>query len=387
MEVLTSAVFDPNSLYKTFIVNNKVGSTSRIVGTPGIFVANPTSAGTGFFMFSSMKSWMGLVIVLAGLATSQTGWAGIVNGGSDWTGWTKQGTSTDIPGIASPTLGYARGTTDDVYDVYTTEFIFNNHAKDSGVAGGGPTGGTSGFGTGGLTTGAFANGNRILGIGIDWISGSKLFTNGAGVVRFDLDGDAYRTASSLGGTDGRGSFSGFSEYRDFTVQFDVANTTASLFSVQANSARILSNSNGTGTTSATSNEFALSRNSLSGNQQNDWPFRIFRPSTGAETDNYQMFFDLDAMQAQFGISTDGNPPAGGLNKQGTGGSSLPWSGIGSIGGATSFSLRGFGGNDVAYGATLQSGGGGGVVPEPTSIAIFGLGALGMAYRARRKSKA
>ena len=331
-------------------------------------------------MFSSMKNWMGLVIVLAGLATSQTAWAGIVNGGSDWTGWTKQGTSTDIPGIASPTLGYARGTTDDVYDVYTTEFIFNNHAKDSGVAGGGPTGGTSGFGTGGLTTGAFANGNRILGIGIDWISGSKLFTNGAGVVRFDLDGDAYRTASSLGGTDGRASFGSFSEYRDFTVQFDVANTTASLFSVQANSARILSNSNGTGTTSATDNTYVLSRNSLSGNQQNDWPFRIFRPSTGAETDNYQMFFDLDAMQAQFGISTDGNTPPGGLN---TNGGSLPWSGIGNIGGATSISLRGFGGNDVAYGATLQNS----TVPEPASIAIFGLGALGMAYRARRKSKA
>ena len=30
--------------------------------------------------------------------------------------------------------------------------------------------------------------------------------------------------------------------------------------------------------------------------------------------------------------------------------------------------------------------GGSVVPEPTSMAIFGLGALGMAYRARRKSK-
>jgi len=30
---------------------------------------------------------------------------------------------------------------------------------------------------------------------------------------------------------------------------------------------------------------------------------------------------------------------------------------------------------------------GSVVPEPTSMAIFGLGALGMAYRARRKSKA
>ncbi len=32
------------------------------------------------------------------------------------------------------------------------------------------------------------------------------------------------------------------------------------------------------------------------------------------------------------------------------------------------------------------GGGGGEVPEPTSMAIFGLGVLGMAYRARRKSK-
>ena len=29
---------------------------------------------------------------------------------------------------------------------------------------------------------------------------------------------------------------------------------------------------------------------------------------------------------------------------------------------------------------------GGSIPEPTSMAIFGLGALGMAYRARRKSK-
>lgn len=31
--------------------------------------------------------------------------------------------------------------------------------------------------------------------------------------------------------------------------------------------------------------------------------------------------------------------------------------------------------------------GGGAVPEPTSMAIFGLGALGFAYRARRKAKA
>jgi len=36
---------------------------------------------------------------------------------------------------------------------------------------------------------------------------------------------------------------------------------------------------------------------------------------------------------------------------------------------------------------LSSGGGGGEVPEPTSMAIFGLGALGFAYRNRRKQKA
>lgn len=38
------------------------------------------------------------------------------------------------------------------------------------------------------------------------------------------------------------------------------------------------------------------------------------------------------------------------------------------------------------GVAIQTPGGGGAVPEPTSMAIFGLGILGMAYRARRKSK-
>ncbi|MFM8251516.1 MAG: PEP-CTERM sorting domain-containing protein [Planctomycetota bacterium] len=33
------------------------------------------------------------------------------------------------------------------------------------------------------------------------------------------------------------------------------------------------------------------------------------------------------------------------------------------------------------------GGGGGTVPEPTSLAIFGQGALGLAYRVRRQSQA
>lgn len=47
-------------------------------------------------------------------------------------------------------------------------------------------------------------------------------------------------------------------------------------------------------------------------------------------------------------------------------------------------------NDFGFRVAVLSpsgGGGGGEVPEPTSMAIFGLGALGLAYRARRKSKA
>lgn len=36
------------------------------------------------------------------------------------------------------------------------------------------------------------------------------------------------------------------------------------------------------------------------------------------------------------------------------------------------------------GVAIQTPSGGGAVPEPTSIAIFGFGALGMAYRARRR---
>lgn len=46
-----------------------------------------------------------------------------------------------------------------------------------------------------------------------------------------------------------------------------------------------------------------------------------------------------------------------------------------------------GGADTVTMRFVNPGGGGGQVPEPTSMAIFGIGALGFAYRARRKSKA
>jgi formylglycine-generating enzyme required for sulfatase activity len=44
-------------------------------------------------------------------------------------------------------------------------------------------------------------------------------------------------------------------------------------------------------------------------------------------------------------------------------------------------------NDLGFRVASLSSSDPPAVPEPTSMAIFGLGALGMAYRARRKSKA
>lgn len=74
----------------------------------------------------------------------------------------------------------------------------------------------------------------------------------------------------------------------------------------------------------------------------------------------------------------------------------------SIGGSMTFRNKTLSGMNAYYGDfvyQLNNGGdtitvrfvdpnaGGGAVPEPTSMSIFGLGALGLAYRARRKAKA
>jgi hypothetical protein len=99
--------------------------------------------------------------------------------------------------------------------------------------------------------------------------------------------------------------------------------------------------------------------------------------------NYQVFIDLDALVAQFGITN----PVGPINY---GGHAASWVGIGSpFVGTDSFSLNGYGDNDVAFGMDLSNiggGGGGGVVPEPASAAIFALGAVGYGLRALKRSR-
>jgi len=270
-----------------------------------------------------------------------------INGGSSWTGWTSRGQSNQL-GV------YGTGTTTDVYEVYSTIFLFDNHSADKsgGAVGGGPTGGSTGFGTGTFSTGAFANGNRILGIGVRRISGAALSIS-VQTIRFDLDGDSYRAASTVGGGDGRSSFSQNSEYRDFTVQFGAESSWAgSNITVQANDPGPFNN----GLLGGTNNQQTIRSEEVS----SDFPFRAF-----GLTDSYQSFFDLDAMYDLYGIS---NPFGKNANFVGIGALNNP---------DLDISMNGLGGNNIAFGAPTA-------VPEPSSaFTVLALFSIGVLHRRRR----
>ncbi len=262
-----------------------------------------------------------------------------IDGGAAWTGWTSKGQSNQL-GV------YGSGTTTDVYEVYSTIFLFDTvaHVKTGGT-GGGPTGGSTGFGTGTFSTGAFANGNRILGIGVRRISGAAL-SSSVQTIRFDLDGDSYRAATTVGGTDGRASFSQHSEYRDFTVQFGAGSSWAGTsINVQANDPGPFNN----GLLGGTNNQQTINFN-ISTGVSSDWPFRAF-----GLTDSYQSFFDLDAMYALYGVS---NPFGKNANFVGIGALNNP---------DLEISMNGLGSNNIAFGAPTA-------VPEPASaftvLALF-----------------
>ena len=264
-----------------------------------------------------------------------------INGGSSWAGWTSEGQSNQL-GV------YGSGLTTEIYEVFTTSFNFNNNSVDfsGGAVGGGPTGGVTGFGTGAFSTGAFTNGNRILGIGVRRISGSGLSTP---TVRFDLDSDSYLAASSVGGSDGRTSSSTYSEFEDFTVQFNSSTWAGSTLNAQA----------GAGTFYGGPNNFQTITSGAGSGVSSDWAFRAFGLSN-----SYQMLFDVDAMQTLYG----GANPFG-LN------ASFP--GIGAVGDTVRISLNGLGGNIAVLDAS--------VVPEPTSaLLLLGSGAM-LLLRRRRAS--
>ncbi len=243
-------------------------------------------------------------------STAQSGVA--IDGGLTWTGWSSVGMSNQL-GV------YGSGTTTDVYEVYATRFVFEGGVVTGGAIGGGPTGGATGFGTGAFSAGAFANGNQVLGLGVRRVSGAALnFTN---TVRFDLDNDSFQAASTVGAADGRTGFNAWTEFRDFSVQFEgTAGWRAGTLTMQA----------GNGTSYGGPNNPQAIVGGFGSGVSYDWPFRAF-----AQPNSYQMFFDLTAMQALYGGANPFGQNAG-------------FVGIGAVGSAARIALNGLGSNNVVF---------------------------------------
>lgn len=286
-----------------------------------------------------------LLLVGALGVSAITASAADINGGTSWAGWTSEGLSNQL-GV------YGSGSTSNVYEVYTTAFSFNNHSVSGGAIGGGPTGGATGFGTGAFSTGAFANGNSILGIGVRVISGGSIsgFTP---TVRFDLDSDSYQAASSVGGADGRTSFTSWSEQKDFTAQFEGASSwRGGTLTMQA----------GNGTSNGGPNNQQQLVGGIGSGVSYDWAFRAF-----AQADSYQMFFDIDAMSALYG----GANPFG-INPA--------FTGIGPVGNNVRIALNGLGSNNVVFDAPTTPSS----VPDGgQSLALLGSALVGLAVLRRK----
>lgn len=273
-------------------------------------------SGAGMF-----KTLLAIIALLAGSVVQ----AQSIDGGLTWNGWTDRGMSNQ--------LGVGSGAADEVYRVYSTFFYFDNQSRtNTGEIGGGPTGGITGFGTGSFSAGAFASGNAILGIGLQVISGGQI--GDWTFVKFDLDNDSFRPASTVGGTDGRTSFSRWSETGDFTVSFAGIGSnawTAQEISIQSG--------NGTAYGGISQAGQGFPGYVPGGSTGYDFPIRAFRRGT----DSFQAFFDATAMQALYG-------PVG----------------MGAINESVGIAMQGFSGgsNSVTFGVPLTP------VPEPSTPSIL-----------------
>lgn len=291
-----------------------------------------------------------------------------INGGTSWTGWTLKGISDKgstegtllEPGI------YATGDTAARYRVYSTSFAFDSAVNyKTGITTGTQTGsGTSGFGSSG--TGAFkafANGNKVLGIGVEVLAGTV--PAGIVTVRIDLAGDSYVAATTTTSGNGKASFSSNSHQGDWTVQFLTNSWLGNTVNSQAG--------NPGGPVVIPNDTRSIGGGSFT--SYTNLPFRAFAAGTSAPFTSYQMFFDLDAAYQLFG-------PNNGYGA--TIGASPNWFPIGQAGSNVNFSLNGVSTNNVATAVAI--------VPEPSSQAMLAMSLLSLAAgvlarrRVRRSAK-
>lgn len=282
-----------------------------------------------------------------------------IDGGSSWTGWTLRGISDkgSTQGTVLEPGIYGRNSSTARYRVYSSSFLFDSADNfKTGITTGTQNGaGSTGFGSSG--TGAFkafANGNKVLGIGVEVLAGTIPATN---TIRLNNSGTAYVAATTVAANNGKASFGSNSQQGDWTVQFNTSTWQAFTVNSQAG--------NPGGPVVIASDSRTIPSNSLS--TYTNLPFRAFGAGTGPTFTSYQMFFDLDAAYQLFGT-----PNGFGA----TIGASPNWFPIGPAGADLSFSLNGVNGtsgppvNNTAFGVAI--------VPEPSSQAMLAMSLVSLA---------
>lgn len=239
----------------------------------------------------------------------------VIDGGLSWQGWTSYGTS-DTLGI------YGGGSAANRYEIFVTQFEFNGHTVN------GSPSGSANLSAGAYSNGAFRSGNRMLGVGVRWISGADVRGGADSIVRFDLNGNSYAAASTVGGTDGRVSSTLWADRGDFNAQFfsgDLSPTSLVVFS-------------GPGAWTS------LTTATIGG----DFAFRGFYQ---ASTKSAQMIFDLTAMPLVY--------------------SNIGGNAVGPIGDTFRLSIRGAGNTDSIV-----------TIPASNGLSLLAIAAAGCARRRR-----
>jgi hypothetical protein len=301
-------------------------------------------------------TWKTLSIACVAAILPVSAFAVDINGGTSWSGWNPVGNSLSL-GI------YAGGNVNRDFDIYVTQFTFNNDTVSGSPIQAGPghagfSNGSGPLGFGNYAAGSFANGNTIFGLGMKMRNGSRAAGNQ--FVNFDLDGAQFTASTVVNESLANGVWDAFGtggQVGDFSIWMDGVNNGPSNLGVK----------NGAGGVSN------LAGGSGSGTGYN-YAFRHFRQ--GDVNGSIQMFFDLTGMQALYGV---GGSLTGAVALPGQAGGWNPSvQPIGAFGsnfkiGLYSAAPGGADANQVTFGA----------VPEPGTMAALGLGVLAMARRKRK----